>query len=30
MKIVDVEWQFDRKRISFYYFAERKDLNLRS
>lgn len=29
MKIVDVEWQFDRKRISFYYFAERKDLNLK-
>lgn len=29
MKMVDAEWQFDRKRISFYYFAERKDLDLK-
>ena len=29
MKVVDAEWQFDRKRISFYYFAERKDLDLK-
>lgn len=29
MKIVDVEWQFDRKRISIYYSSERKDLDLK-
>ena len=29
MKVVDVEWQFDRKRISIYYSSERKDLDLK-
>ena len=29
MKVVDAEWQFDRKRISFYYVAERRNLDLK-
>ena len=29
IKVVDVEWQFDRKRIAFYYVSEKKNVDLK-